>query len=202
MRENESASSRFAVYLIPPYHVARAVVEIHQVLAKQFGLAASSRFQVHATIQGFFKKLDGPLDPLTEHLDDVFASQHPVPIHFCGIRRDPMGVSLDISCIGERPNRELLGLYEHVTTVVRPYISPDCDFVADSGQPFGAHITLAFRDFVPKLQDEVLEYLTDAPLPTGSFTADTFHFVQFYSQDWAGAWEKTLTWRLLRSWRL
>jgi 2'-5' RNA ligase len=200
--ETEYANSRFAVYLIPPYHVARAVTEIHQVLAKQFGFTAASRFQVHATIQGFFKGTDGLLDPLVERLDGVFASQHPIPVHFCGVRRDSVGLSLDISCIGQRPNPELVGLHERVSDVVRPLIAPDCDFVADSNQPFEAHITLAFRDIPPELQDEVLDYLQDAPLPTEPFTADTFQFAQFFSQDWAGAWEKTLTWRLLRSWRL
>jgi hypothetical protein len=32
--------------------------------------------------------------------------------------------------------------------------------------------------------------------------ADTFHFLEFSSQDWEGDWEQTLTWRLLKSWRV
>lgn len=172
--ENEYADSRFAVYLIPPYHAARAVTEIHQMLGKQFGFTAASRFQVHATIQGFFKKTDGPLDPLVERLDGLFAGQRPISAHFCGIRRDPMGVSLDIPCLKERPNPELLRLCERVSDVVRPFISPDCDFVVeDSNQRFAAHITLAFRDIPADMQDEVPDYLQDAPLPTESFVADT-----------------------------
>ncbi|MBC8264836.1 MAG: hypothetical protein H8E47_12005 [Anaerolineales bacterium] len=42
----EHANSRFAVYLIPPYKVARAVAEIHQMLRKQFGFIAADQFQV------------------------------------------------------------------------------------------------------------------------------------------------------------
>lgn len=66
------ADSRFAVYLIPPYQVARAVTEIHSLLRKLFGLAAADRFPVHAAIQGFFARGEGPLAPLVERLSAVF----------------------------------------------------------------------------------------------------------------------------------
>jgi len=72
----------------------------------------------------------------------------------------------------------------------------------DLSNPFWAHITLAFRDIPPSMYDEVLDYLREAPLPTEPFIADTFHFLEFFSQDWEGDWEQTLTWRLLKSWRV
>jgi len=196
-------NSRFAVYLIPPYKVARAVTEIHQMLRKQFGFIAADQFQVHTTIKGFFKKTEGPLDPLVERLDAVLVAQRPFTVQFNGFHRDSGGIGLNVSRIGEEPNPEMMALREQVVDAVRPFIAPDCDFVEeDLGNPFTAHITLAFRDIPPSMQDDVLDYLREAPLPTEPFTADTFHFLAFFSQDWEGDWEQTLAWRLLRSWRV
>jgi len=199
----EPTKSRFAVYLIPPYKVARDVAEIHHLLRKQFGFIAADQFQVHATIKGFFKKVPGLLNPLVESLDAVFATQRPFPVHFNGFRIDQVGIGLNISRIGDEPNAEMLALRERVVDAVRPFIAPDCDFVAkDLGEPFEAHITLACHDIPPSMHDEVLDYLHEAPLPTEPFIADTFHFVEFFSQNWEGAWEQTLSWRLLKSWRV
>ena len=197
------SDSRFAVYLIPPYKVARAVAEIHRMLRKQFGFIAADQFQVHATIKGFFKKTEGPLEPLVERLDAVFAAQRPFPVHFNGVGSTNLGMGLDIFRIASGPNPEMAAMRERVVDAVRPFIAPDCDFVEeDLGQPFWAHITLAFRDIPPTMQDEVLDYLREAPLPTEPFVADTFHLLEFFSQDWEGDWEQTLTWRLLKSWRV
>jgi 2'-5' RNA ligase len=194
---------RFAVYLIPPYKVARAVAEIHRMLRKQFGFIAADQFQVHATIKGFFKKTPGPLEPLVERLDAAFAVQRPFPVHFSGVGRTSIGMGLDISHIGRELNPEMMALRERVVDAVRPFIAPDCDFVEeDLGQPFWVHITLAFRDIPVTMQDEVLDYLREAPLPTEPFVADTFHFLEFFSQNWERDWEQTLTWRLLKSWRV
>ena len=203
MAVTEPSKSRFAVYLIPPYEVARAVAEIHQMLRKQFGFIAADQFQVHATIKGFFKKTPGPLEPLVERLDAAFAVERSFTVHFNGIGSTSIGMGLDISRIGEELNPEMMALRERVVDAVRPFIAPDCDFVEeDLGQPFWAHITLAFRDIAPSMQDEVLDYLREAPLPAEPFIADTFQFLEFFSQDWEGNWEQTLTWRLLKSWQV
>ena len=199
----DPADSRFAVYLIPPYRIARDVTEIHRLLRKQFGFIAADRFQVHGTIKGFFKKVPGPLEPLSERLDSVFADQAPFPVHFSGFRIDQVGIGLNISLIDGELNPPLMALRERVVDAVRPFIAPNCDFAErDLEPPFRAHITLAFRDIAPAMQEDVLAYLREAPLPSDPFVAATFHFLQFFSQDWSGDWEKTLSWRLLRSWRL
>jgi 2'-5' RNA ligase len=196
-------SSRFAVYLIPPYEVSWPVMEIHQMLCKQFGLAAAGRFQVHATVKGFFKKVEGPVEPLVERLDGVFAEQRPFPIHFSGYRNDEIGIGLNVSLIEGKPNEELYAFRERVVTAVRPFIAPDCDFVAsDLGNPYEAHITLAFRDIPLSLYDDVLAYLVEAPLPAISFVARAFHFLEFFSEEWSECWWQTLTWRLIKSWDL
>jgi len=127
----EHVKSRFAVYLIPPYNIARSVTGIHQMLRKQFGFIAADRFQVHATIKGFFKKTPGPLGPLVECLDAVFAAQRPFTVEFSGFRRDSGGIGLNVSRIGEELNPEMMALRERVVDAVRPFIAPDCDFVEE-----------------------------------------------------------------------
>jgi len=112
-------------------------------------------------------------------------------------------MGLDIFRIAGGANPEMMAMRERVVDAVRPFIAPDCDFAEeDLGQPLWAHITLAFRDIPPTMQDEVLDYLQEAPLPTEPFIADTFHFLEFFSRDWEGDRERTLTWRLLKSWRV
>ena len=199
----DQTDSRFAVYLIPPYAVARTVIQVHTVLRKQFGFQAADRFQVHATIKGFFKKAPGPLPPLVERLDQVFADQRPFPVHFSGYRIDAGGIGLDIAHRDGELNPDLLALRERVVEAVFPHIADDCDFVeSDLGPPFRAHITLAFRDLRPAMHADVLAYLEDAELPTEPFMANTFHFLEFFSDDWGGDWHRSLTWRLLKTWRL
>lgn len=196
-------SSRFALYLIPPYAVSRLVMEIHQMLRKQFDLAAAGRFQVHATVKGFFKKIEGPVEPLVGQLDAVFAEQRPFPIHFTGYRNDEIGIGLDVSLVDGKPNEALYAFREQVVEIIRPAIAPDCDFVAsDLGNPYEAHITLAFRDIPLSLYDDVLAYLADAPLPAKPFVARDFHFLEFFSDEWNARWWQTLSWRLIKSWHL
>ncbi|MCP5097839.1 MAG: 2'-5' RNA ligase family protein [Chloroflexi bacterium] len=203
MIETESNSPRYAVYLIPPYEVAQSVTEIHQILRKQFGLVAADQFQIHATLKGFFKKVDGTLTPLVENLDPIFANLQPFTVHFNGFRVDDIGIGLNVSRINDQPNSDMVALRTQVVNAVRPFIDPDCDFVEeDLGNPFAAHITLAFRDIPLTIYDDVFAYLEKAPLPTKPFTAQTFHLLQFFSNTWTGTWWETLTWRLLKSWHI
>jgi 2'-5' RNA ligase len=195
--------ARYALYLIPPYSVVEPVAGIHALLRKQFGLAAASKFMVHVTIKGFFARKGGPLEPLLERLDVVMGSQRPFPVQFSGVHRDPVGIGLLLECPGQGADCELNALHERVYDAVAPMIVPGCSFSEEERrQPFSAHITLAFRDIPEAMQDEVLDYIQDAPLPAEAFVADRYHFVEFQSQDWAGEWADTLTWRLIKTWRV
>ena len=194
---------RYAVYLIPPYSVSRQVAEIHHLLEKQFDLKAAGRFQVHATIKGFFKKTPGPLDPLIARLDEVFARQRPLLVSAEGLRRDAIGFGLDLSQLNGEFNQPLFDFRERVVDAVRPFIAPDCDFVkSDLGEPFRAHITLAFRDIPPEAYDQIVAWTMDARPFVGPFIASDFHFLEFHSNHWEGAWWEDLTWRLIKAWRL
>ncbi len=201
--QSDFSQYRYAVYLIPPYGASHCVEDVHRLLTKQFGFIAAAKFQVHATLKGFFKCSECTIDKLITNLDPVFESQEAFPVHFEGFHIDDVGFGLDVSRIGDTPNLPLNELRSKVVDAVQPYIADDCDFVeSDLGSPYKAHITLAFRDISPEFRDSVLAYIEPALLPGEPFLADTFHLLEFHSQDWGGCWDKTLTWRLLKSWRL
>lgn len=202
-RAGAEKDKRYALYLIPPYRVSKNVMEVHQMLQKQYGFTAAARFQVHATVKGFFKKNPGGMESLLESLDEVMLLQKPFPVYFSGFRNDEIGVGLNLSLDNGQPNRDLYDFRERVVDEIRPHIASDCDFVSsDLGNPYEAHITLAFRDISPAIYDDVLSYLEEAPIPNAPFVAKNFHFLEFISEDWSGEWWKSLNWRLLKVWRL
>ncbi len=195
--------SRFAFYLVPPYPIARDVAEIHAMLEKQLGFKAAGRFQAHCTVKGFFKKTAAPIDPLITALDALLRDENPFDVEINSIISTHSSLVLDLSRLEDAYNRPFADFRHRVVEVIRPYIAPDCDFVEeDLGSPFLGHMTLAFRDSPDEFHEQVLQWLADAPVPSGIFAADTFHFLEFFSADWKGPWWETLSWRLIKSWRL
>jgi 2'-5' RNA ligase len=195
--------SRFALYLIPPYDVAEPIASVHSMLCKQYGFKAANRFQVHMTIQGFFKKIPGPIEPLLKKLDELLMSQMSFNVELGGFHVEEVGFGFDLSRFKDKPNKVLLDFLSRVVEVVKPYIASDCNFIKqDLGRAFRTHITLAFRDVPAPMYDHVFQYLKGAQLPSGLFLARNFHFLEFFSEDWSGSWWQTLTWRLLKIWRL
>jgi 2'-5' RNA ligase len=195
--------SRFALYLVPPYPIARDIAEIHAMLEKQFGFKAAGRFQVHCTVKGFFKKKEGGLAPLIADLDNRLQHEKPITVEISGMISTGDILVLDLSRLGGIYNQPFADFRNRVVEVIRPFIAPDCDFVAeDLDPPFRGHFTLAFRDSPEKFHQEMLSWLAEAPIPTGAFTADTFHFLEFFAEDWEGPWWETLTWKLHQSWIL
>jgi 2'-5' RNA ligase len=197
------SNSRFGFYLLPPYPIARDIAQIHHMLEKQFGFKAAGRFQVHCTVKGFFKKITGPVAPLIDELDDLLHNEQPPLVEFNGILSAHNAIMLDLSRIDDAYNQPLAAFRSRIVDVIRPYISKDCDFVEDDlGNPFMAHITLAFRDSPQERHQDVLSWLQDAPIPHTQFQANRYHFLEFSSEDWEGAWWETLTWKLHKSWML
>lgn len=195
--------SRYAVYLIPPYPIARGVSEVHTLLRKQFGFTAADRFPVHCTIKGFFKKNEMPALQLQNKLDEFFQTQSPIPVSVEDYRVDPIGFGLSLMTQNGKPNTPFLEFREKVVDITRPYIADDCDFkVHDLGREFHPHITFSFRDVPNELYDIVFKWMEDGPEFTGPFLANTFHFLEFFSEDWPGRWWESISWRLLHTWRL
>jgi len=197
------SDSRFAVYLILPYQLSKGISEAHYLLRKQFGFAAADRFPVHCTIKGFFKKNDRPASQLQGELDQFFQAQFAIPVSAEELRVDPIGFGLSLMTLDGEPNTPFLDFREKVVDITRPYIADDCDFKShDLGRSFHPHITFSFRDIPNELYDDVFAWMEAGPELKGPFLADTFHFLEVFSEDWSGSWWDTLTWRLLKSWRL
>lgn len=197
------ADSRFAVYLIPPYPLSQRVAEIHRLLRKQFGFQAADRFPAHCTMKGFFKKDAAPVKAIQDRLDALFQGERALPAAAERSRRDEIGFGLSLMALEGKINTPLIELRERIVDVVKPFIAPDCDFREhDLGRPYHPHITFAFRDCPQRYHDQVLSWLEDGPELDSPFLADRYHFMEFFSEDWNGAWWETITWRLIQAWTL
>ncbi|MFV1949434.1 MAG: 2'-5' RNA ligase family protein [Anaerolineales bacterium] len=197
------SDSRFALYLIPPYQLSKNVAEAHALLRKQFGFSAADRFPVHCTIKGFFKKNDLKSADLKNDLDAFFEGQKALPVSVEDFRVDPIGFGLSLLTLDGETNQAFLKFRQELVEITKPYIADDSDFNDHAlSHPFHPHITFSFRDIPNDLYDNVFEWMEDGPDFKGPFLADTYHFLEVFSEDWNGSWWESISWRLLASWRL
>jgi hypothetical protein len=200
---------RYAVYLRPSYEMSRAQAEVHDVVARQYGLRAAGNFMPHATIKGFFRS-EVSEGRIAACLDAVLNGREAFDVFNGGIvafGRD--GIAIDVNGTPEgAPNGPLQDLHQTVMDTVMPLVDPACEFTREETEwaayeRFRAHLTLAMADVPEHLLDEVLAFVREAdPIGPPSFLADTVQFFAFRSDDWAGRWWETLRWQLLRSWTL
>lgn len=202
----QQADVRFGVYLRPSYAMCRAQAEMHDLLRRQFGLAAGAAFMPHATIKGFFRS-DATIAEIVRVVDGAVRDRLP----FTVVNNGPVplgrgGIALDVQHgdHGE-PNASMQSLHEAIFTALRLMIHEQCDFTDREWalERFFAHLTLAMAD-IPDLQfDEVHDFIRDAePIGPRRFTAEYLHLFAFRSDDWVGGWWHSLSWTLLHAWRL
>lgn len=198
---------RFGVYLRPSFEMSRAQVEIHDLVARQYGSMCAGRFMPHVTIKGFFRS-DATVDELASALEPVMARHDPFEAYNGGIIpfRSSGSIVLDIQHDPEgEPNGPLNRLHGDVFSALEPLIRSDCDFTPREGRldRFHAHLTLMMGDIPQGLGEEIHEFLQHAePIGPPSFLADRYHLVALRSQQWDGPWWETMQWTLLHSWRL
>lgn len=75
---------RFGLHLRPPYAMAQAQAEIHDLIARQYGSTTAGKFMPHATIKGFFWS-DAPVTDMVRALDPVMAKLEPFDVVNGGI---------------------------------------------------------------------------------------------------------------------
>jgi 2'-5' RNA ligase superfamily len=201
---------RYAVYLRPSYEMSRAQAEVHDVLARQYGLRAAGNFMPHATIKGFFRS-EASEGSIAACVDAVLDNREAFDVFNGGIVAfGRYGIAIDVNGTPERrtPNVPLQDLHRTVMDAVMPLVDPACEFTREETElaayeRFRAHLTLAMADVPEHLFDEVLAFVREAdPIGPPSFLADTVQFLAFRSDDWGGRWWETLRWQLLRSWTL
>lgn len=200
---------QYGLYLIPPPHLLYPIGLAHQLLAAEFNARTAGRFMVHCTVKGFFKLAEGasPAD-FGPALDDLFARHQAFETEIKGIYSHESGTyGATILLMLER-TEGLHGLHNAVWDVVEPYIAPGCRFssIEMKRQFFMPHITLGMAD-VPRepgllAQATALGEHIYNQLPKGSFLARDMQLIEFYSEDWDGAWWETLRYNQLKGWQL
>lgn len=201
-----SAETRYGFYLRPSFAMAKAQVEIHELLRHQYGLRVAGTFMPHATIKGFFRS-DAAVATMVERLDAALAGRRSFPVYNGGagpFGRGGIGIVVQYLPDGS-PNAPLQALHEAAIDALLPLVHPDCDFTPNDPirDRFVAHLTLAMADVPPQYYGEIVRFVqAGEPIGPASFTADTFHLWAFTSDDWSGRWWETLRWELLHSWVL
>jgi 2'-5' RNA ligase len=197
---------RYGFYLRPSFEMSRAQTEIHDILKRQFGLQVGGKFMPHATIMSFFRS-DAPVSRIEAAISAAIRGQVPFTVTNGGPKpHKRSGVSLDVHHNPDgTPNQAMQKMHEAAFAAIIPLVHPDCEFSYGdwSGTNFRAHLTLAMADIPDFLFDEVLEFIESAgQIGPRQFVAEYFHLYAFHSEDWGGAWWKTMTWHLLTSWKM
>ncbi|MDQ3613277.1 MAG: hypothetical protein M3412_03010 [Chloroflexota bacterium] len=69
-RVERQTDVRFGFYLRPSLAMSRAQVEIHNLVARQYGSMTAGKFMPHATIKGFYRS-DAPVAGMVAALSSV-----------------------------------------------------------------------------------------------------------------------------------
>jgi len=200
---------QYGVYLIPPPHLMHALGLAHELLASQFNTRIAGRFMSHCTVKGFFKLAEGlsPADFIPA-LDKLFGRFSAFPTEIVAIHPLNQGAK-GISILSEVQNSEVFRHFQaEIWDNLRPVIAPDCLFTPGDGfgPGFWPHFTLAQADAPhdPGLLAQAVglcQYIFERSLK-GPFLAQDMQLIEFYSDDWAGSWGDSLSYRQLKGWRL
>lgn len=197
--------SRFGLYLVPPYEIARELALIKLVLKREFGLEAAARFQEHATIKGFFKFINNrTVEELISELDPFLRKQEGFHLKVSDELRIDEGIGYNLEVVNPTPDETFYNFREQVIEILTPFISEDCDFLADDLEhEFEPHFTLAFHDIPESLFESIVAYLKGTlPLVTKPFRATTLQLVAYHSSKWEGEWWTDLSWTPIHQWTL
>lgn len=197
----------YGVYLRPDPLTCRAVVDLTDLLKKQFGIVSAAAFPPHATLAGAVPS-DADEAHLIEALDPILRSTPPIPVHNSGIARHNVAVTFDV-------DRTISGAKNHAIKELAVAVNGALEPLRGHGEGFRmkpfdedgfrAHLSLASHDLeeLPHLRREVEAFLRALPHTAPSdFVADTVTLFRFHSSDWTGEWWKDLRWWHLRSWTL
>jgi hypothetical protein len=200
---------QYGVYMIPPPEVMYPLSVGHRVLEGQFGARVAGAFMVHCTLKGFFKPAPGAsVGDFVPALDELFGrsrafSTEIEPPLVWGSGKGDESVILLL-----KKNPPFQDLHNGVWEIVMPYVAVDCLFTPQElhGQDYPPHMTLVQYDFPsdPGLlaQGKALCDHIYGTLPTREFLAQDMQLIEFYSDDWAGAWWETLRYKQLKGWKL
>ncbi len=187
--------------------MARAQVEMHDLIARQYGSMCAGRFMPHSTIKGFFRST-ATVGKLAAVIDSAMSRHKPFEVKNGGPVLFGGGgtIVLDIHHGPDGgPNPAIVRMHRDVFTTLAPFVHQECDFtpVESSLNEFHAHLTLMMGDVPQALKDEIFDFVCEAEsIGPPTFTAERVHLVALRSQEWYGPWWETLQWTILHSWSL
>ncbi len=197
----------YGLYLIPPPAIVYALSVAHEAFEREFAAITAGRFMVHSTIKGF-TKLSTQAEALIPAFDELFANAQPFDVEI-----KPPWVST-----GGKPGESILlwlektpefqQFHNDVWEIIKPHVAGDCLFTPSEwlGDRFPPHLTLVQTDLPAEpavlaqavgLADHIY-----SNMPARSFLARELQLVEFESDDWVGAWWRTLKFRQIKGWRL
>lgn len=205
--------TRYGVYLRPSPELGRLAAEAFELLRRQYGLREAGSYPPHVTLVGSIALDDEVAESaLVEALDGVLATASPVAVVNRGIIARPgdgIGYELGDAATDDAASLpELAGELMRVIAPLRVFPAGDWDVSLrrqDSAERFRPHLTLAGRELegVDELSAEVYDFLTTAGFDGPSaFDADTVTLYRLEADEWAADYWKTMTWQIVRSWRL
>lgn len=197
----------YGLYLIPPPAIVFSISLAHHMFESEFAAITAGRFMAHCTIKGF-TKLSSPAESLIPPFDSLFESAAPFKT-----RINPPWLSS-----GGKPGESILlwldktpefqQFHNSVWEIIEPHVADDCLFTHREwlGERFPPHLTLVQSDLPadPVLLGQAMglaDYIYNN-MPAHTFLAQHLQLVEFESDDWAGAWWKTLRYRQIKGWRL
>ncbi len=197
----------YGVYLRPDPLTCRAVMELTDIMKRQFGIVSSAAFPPHATLVGAIPT-EASEDELIAALEPVMSDARRIPVHNAGITRHNIAVTFDVDRTrrGEK-NTAIRDLAIAIDDALSPLKSSGEGHRMKpfDGESFRAHLSLASHDLetLPHMREEVEQFLRSLPHSAPSdFIADTVTLYRFHSADWSGEWWHDLRWWHLRSWTL
>lgn len=201
------AEYTYGVYLRPDPLTCRAVVDLTELMRRQFGIVSAAAFPPHATLVGAVPSA-ATTEQLIAALDPVLSPVTAFPVHNAGITRHNVTVAFDVdrTRTGEK-NTIIRDLAVRVDAALAPLRTQVEGYRMRPfhAEGFRAHLSLASHDLeeAPHLRHEVEEFLRATPhVAPSDFVADTISLYRFQSADWTGPWWHDLTWTHLHSWHL
>lgn len=197
----------YGVYLRPDPLTCRAVVDLTDLLKRQFGIVSAAAFPPHATLAGAVPS-GASTDELIDALNPVFASATALTMHNSGITRHNIAITFDVdkTLAGDK-NLAVKDLAVAINAALEPLRGGGEGYRMKpfDEEGFRAHLSLASHDLevMPHLRQEVESFLRASPHGAPSdFIADTVTLFRFHSSDWTGEWWHDLRWWHLHSWTL
>lgn len=203
---------RYGVFLRPSPELIEESLRAYRIVVDQFGFTAANAYPPHVTIVGSIALAPGVAeDDLVDAVSGAIAGRCALPLVNHGMRgwNDSIGYRIDDDPGASTPGlRDLMGSVLEALKPLRVFPPSDRTTAArllDSPQTFDPHLSLLGHDGKdnPAASAECLEVLEALGIGAPStWSGEWVTLYRLHAQDWTDRYWDTMTWQILRSWRL